>query len=84
LLGLYSFEHQLYELYIFASFHHLASTTIIGRILFAGFIPVFLFAKEMEVRHSHDPKMLIKIGLIAIVKINPIDIKLIPKKRKLR
>jgi hypothetical protein len=45
---------------------------------------VSLFAKEMAIRHSPDAKMLTKAGLIAIVKIKPIDIKLIPKKRKLR
>jgi len=50
-------------------------------------LPLFqfsLFAKEMAIRHSPDAKMLTKAVLIANVKINPIDIKLIPKKRKLR
>ena len=43
-----------------------------------------LFAKEIAMIHSPDAKILKKVGLIAIANINPIDIKLIPKKRKLR
>jgi hypothetical protein len=42
-----------------------------------------LFAKEIAMIHSPDAKILKKAGLIAIVSINPFDIKLIPKKRKL-
>jgi hypothetical protein len=42
-----------------------------------------LFAKEMAIIHNPDAKMLTKARLISIASINPIDIKLIPKKRKL-
>jgi hypothetical protein len=52
--------------------------------IFIGFVPCSLFAKEMAIRNSPAAKMLTNAGLNAIVKINPIDIKLIPKKRKLR
>ena len=41
------------------------------------------FAKEIAIRPNPVAKMLTKAGLIAIVNINPSDIKLIPKKRKL-